>query len=156
MVLIVVSVFLLWPDGGEEPRAREYRDVTACLLTDSAGVQSAEVNPVWAGMQDASLKTLGQARYLSIGGDQDVANARSYVNTLILGNCAVIVAAGRLPVQAVAAVAREHPNQRFVIVVSGGSTPASDTGNVSVISALDPDATRVAVSSSVAQTLSRP
>ncbi|MCP2323338.1 hypothetical protein HDA40_001845 [Hamadaea flava] len=155
VVLIVVSIFLLWPDAGVEPRARQYRDVTACLLTDSAGVQSAEVQPVWAGMQDASLKTLGQARFLSIEGDQDVANARSYANTLILGKCAVIVAAGRLPVETVLAVARERSNQRCLIVVSG-ATLSSVSGNVSVIPALDPDATRLAVSSSVAKMLSEP
>ncbi|MCP2321619.1 basic membrane lipoprotein Med (substrate-binding protein (PBP1-ABC) superfamily) [Hamadaea flava] len=154
LILIVIAAFVLWPGGEEEPRSRQYRDVSACLLTDSAGINSAEAKPVWAGMQDASLKTLGQVRFLSIAGPQDVTNGRTFVNTLVLGKCAVIVAAGKLPVETVSAVARESPNQKFVIVVSSGSTPEPGVGNVSVVSASGDDATRTAVSSAVADSLS--
>ncbi|NUR52071.1 MAG: hypothetical protein HOV71_28425 [Hamadaea sp.] len=154
VVLIVIAAVVLWPRAEEEPRARQYRDVSACLLTDSAGITSAEVKPVWAGMQDASLKTLGQVRFLAIAGSQDVANGRTFVNTLVLGKCAIIVAAGKLPVETVTTVARESPHQKFAIVVSGGATPAPGTGNVSVISASGDDATRDAVSSTIAQALS--
>jgi len=149
-LLIAVAIFLLWPRSEEEPRARQYRDVSACLLTDSAGITSPEVKPVWAGMQDASLKTLGQVRFLSVAGPQDVANGRTFVNSLVLGKCAVIVAAGKLPVETVNAVARESPNQKFIVV--GDVSPGS--GNVSVISASGDDATRAAVSSAIAQALS--
>jgi hypothetical protein len=149
VVLVVIAAFLLWPRSEEEPRARQYRDVSACLLTDSAGVTSAEVKPVWAGMQDASLKTLGQVRYLSIAGPQDVANGRTFVNSLVLGRCAVIVAAGKVPVETVTTVARESPNQTFIVV----GAASSGSPNVSVISASGDDATRVAVSSAIAEAL---
>jgi len=149
LVLVAIAVFLLWPASEKEPRAREYRDVSACLLTDEQGIASPQVAPVWAGMQDASLKTLGQVRYLAISGAQDVPNGRSFIGTLVLGKCAVIVAAGQLPVQTVTAVAREYPSQRFMIV--GGETSASD--NVSVISDSDPDALRVAVTREITPAL---
>lgn len=45
----------LWPDDPAEPRAREYRDVTVCLLTGAAGVTDPAAAPVWAGMQESSL-----------------------------------------------------------------------------------------------------
>lgn len=155
VVLIVVSVFILWPRS-EEPRGRQYRDVSACLLTDAGGITTDGVKPVWAGMQDASLKTLGQVRFLAITGQQSVANARAFVSTLALGRCAVIVAAGKLPVDAVLAVARENPGQKFVIVVADSSTSAPASDDVSVITGSDDDATRMAVSSAVAEMLGGP
>ena len=115
--------------------------MSACLLTDEQGIASPQVAPVWASMQDASLKTLGQVRYLAISGAQDVPNGRSFVGTLVLGKCGVIVAAGQVPMQTVTAVAREHPNQRFMIV-DGGTSASS---NVTVISESDPDALSAAV-----------
>jgi len=151
LVLVAVAVFLLWPTSEKEPRAREYRDVSACLLTDEEGIASPQVAPVWAGMQDASLKTLGQVRHLEITGAQDVPNGRSFVGTLVLGKCGVIVAAGQLPVQTVTAVAREHPAQRFMIV--GGGTSA--LSNVSVISDSDPDALRAAVARDITPILQK-
>ncbi|NUT32679.1 MAG: hypothetical protein HOV79_06335 [Hamadaea sp.] len=154
LALTGIAVFALWPRAEEQPRARQYRDVSACLLTDSTGIASAEVKPVWAGMQDASLATLGQVRFLSIAGPQDVANGRTFVNTLVLGKCAVIVAAGKLPVETITTVARESPNQTFVVVVPGGSPPSPGTGNVSVISAAGDDATRDAVRTTITQSLS--
>ncbi|NUR71023.1 MAG: hypothetical protein HOU81_09390 [Hamadaea sp.] len=154
LILIVIAAFVLWPRSEEEPRARQYRDVSACLLTDSAGISSSAAKPVWAGMQDASLKTLGQVRFLSIAGPQDVSNGRTFVNSLVLSRCAVIVAAGKLPVETVTEVARESPHQKFVIVVAGDQTPAPGVGNVSVVSATGEDATRTAVSNAIAQALS--
>ncbi|MEV6964290.1 hypothetical protein AB0M47_04165 [Hamadaea sp. NPDC051192] len=152
--VLVVAGFLLWPRADTEPLARQYRDVSACLLTDSAGIAAADVQPVWAGMQDASLQTLGQVRYAEIAGEQDIANGRTFVNTLVLGKCLVIVGAGKLPVETIAAVARESPQQRFVIVSSGGPALTPGTGNLSLISASGPDASRAAVSSAVAGVLS--
>ena len=103
------------------------------------------------GMQDASLKTLGQVRYLAITGAQDVPNGRSFVGTLVLGKCGVIIAAGQVPVQIVTAVAREHPNQRFMII--GGGTSASS--NVTVISESDPDVLRAAVTRAITPILEK-
>jgi len=143
LVLIAVAVFLLRPEP-EEPRARQYHDVSACLLTDQKGLNGSDAAAVWAGMQDASAKTLGQVRFLAISGPQDVANGRTFVGSLVLGRCAVIVAAGALPVETVNAVAREHPDQKFLIV---GGAPAF--GNVSAVSGSDGAAVRAAVTDAV-------
>jgi hypothetical protein len=97
LALVVVGVLLwsIWPAGQAEPRAREYRDVTACLLTDEQGVAGAQAAPVWEGMQDASLKTHGQVKYLAIAGEQNKDNASSFLGSLVVGRCAVIVAVGQ-------------------------------------------------------------
>lgn len=120
-------VWVLWPSPPAEPRAREYRDVTACLLTDRAGVAGAQAAPVWAGMQAASARTHGQVRFLAVTGAQTVDNAETFAGSLVLGRCAVIVAEPGIADGAVRAVAGRHPEQRFVVV--GGA--AVSAGNVS-------------------------
>jgi hypothetical protein len=120
----------LWPSS-EEPRPRAYRDATACLLTDQKGVAGADAAPVWAGLLSASERTHGQARYLAVTGDQTAANAESFVGTLVLGKCAVIVAGSGIAGDAVRAVAGQQPRQQFLLV--GGAAPTSD--NVTQVAA---------------------
>jgi hypothetical protein len=130
-VAIVVAALLawaLWP-APEEPRPREYRAVTACLLTDGQGVAGARAAPVWAGMQAASGRTLGQVRYLAVSGDQTVANAQTFVAALVLGRCAVIVAAPGIADGAVRAIAAQHPQQQF-LVVGGEAAPAPNVTRI--------------------------
>jgi hypothetical protein len=147
VVVIAGVVWLVWPEPAE-PRAREYRDVTACLLTDEQGVAGPQAAPVWAGMQAASLQTSGQVRYLAVTGTQDVANAKTFVGTLVLGRCQVIVAPAGLPAKTVTAVAKQFPAQQFLLVGDGQSS-----GNVSAISASDPTAVRSAVTTDIAHRL---
>jgi hypothetical protein len=141
---MAVVLWFAWPES--EPRAREYRDVSACLLTDGQGVASAEAAPVWAGMQDASLATRGQVRYLSVVGDQAPANARSFVGTLVLGRCAVIVASGDLAVEAVLSVAREQAQQHFIVVTNKSAA----LSNVVVVAASPVSSIRASVSAALA------
>jgi hypothetical protein len=129
--LLAVLIWVLWPAPEVEPRARQYRDVTGCLLTGQAGVTGARAAPVWAGMQAASARTHGQVRFLAVTGDQTVGNAKSFAGSLVLGRCAVIVAEPGIADGAVRAVAGQHPEQRFVVV--GGAVPS--TGNVSRVDA---------------------
>jgi hypothetical protein len=144
-----VVVWVVWPSAEVEPRPREYADVSACLLTDGQGVAGAEAGPVWAGMQDASLKTHGQARHLTVSGEQSVVNAKSFVGTLILGRCAVIVAVGQVPVQAVLSLADQHPGQRFLVV----GDDKANSSNVSSVPNLTGDAVRNAVTTAVVPVL---
>ncbi|WP_203842282.1 hypothetical protein [Winogradskya humida] len=116
LLVIALLVWALWPEPEAEPRPREYTDATACLLTDADGVAGAGAAPVWAGMQQASRETSGQVRYLAVGGEQTVENARTFVGTLILGRCTVIVAAPGIADGAVRAVAGDHLNQQFMVV----------------------------------------
>ncbi|WP_344130265.1 hypothetical protein [Luedemannella flava] len=142
-VVAAVAVWLLWP-AAEEPRPREYADVTACLLTDQRGLSDSEAAATWAGMQEASLATKGQVRYLQVAGAQTVDNAATFVGTLMLNRCAVIVGVGPLPREAIAQTAPNHPDQRFMVVGEG-----SGGANVSTVSAVPANDLRGLISNAI-------
>ena len=127
LLAVGVSAWVLWPSPEVEPRPREYADVTACLLTDGGGIAGERVAPVWAGMTAASERTRGQVRYLEVTGDQTVDNAKTFVGTLVLGRCAVIVAAPGIADEAVRALVDTYQQQKFLVV--GGAEPRA--GNLS-------------------------
>ncbi len=58
---MAVAGFFLFRHDDRPPildtRARHYKDVDACLLTDKKGITAGTAADVWQGMQDASLKT---------------------------------------------------------------------------------------------------
>lgn len=110
------------------PRARVYTAFDACLLTDSAGVGSAQAAPVWSGMQAASLKTSGKVSFLSVYGPDTAANAVPYVNTLVQRRCDLVVAVGASQAAAARQQAAVFPKVRFVVVDDGPSA-----GNVAVV-----------------------
>jgi hypothetical protein len=125
-VLAVVGLglgWLLWPARmPEQPRARQYLEFTACLLTDSSGVAGRVAAPVWTGMQNASLATGAKAQYLAVAGPQTPENAVTFLNSLAQGHCNLIFAAGEVPVAAVGMGAGAFPNGRFYVVGGGRST----------------------------------
>jgi hypothetical protein len=141
VVVAGLVAWVVWPSPQPQPRARQYRDVTACLLTDERGVTGPEAAPVWAGMQDASLKTLARVRYLEVDGEQTADNARTYLASLAQSRCALVLAVGAAPVAAVGASAEKFPQSRFV-TVGGGAASA----NVSVVGASRSEAVRAEVS----------
>lgn len=105
-----------WPTSKPKPRAREYRDVTACLLTDERGLAGEQAQAVWAGMQKVSLAHLVKVQYLAVTGPQTAANARTYFNSLGLQRCEAIVAVGEIPVAAVIEGRERFPGARYVLV----------------------------------------
>jgi hypothetical protein len=123
------------------PRARQYLDFTACLLTDERGITGPEAKPVWAGMQDASLATKAKVQYLAVAGPQTIDNAVPYANSLAQGRCDLVFAAGAVPAGAVGKAAPRFPGTRF-IVVGDGPTAA----NVVAVSTATPESIRPAVS----------
>lgn len=131
LAALIVLGILVWPaEEPEPPRARPYRDETACLLTGERGVADEAAKPVWAGMQDASLKTSIKVQFLEVSGPQTAQNAEPFVATLAVGGCDVIFAAGENQVAAVSASASRFPEKTFVLV--GGAATAS---NVQLITA---------------------
>jgi hypothetical protein len=131
-----LTAWLLMRGGdGPDPRARVYTAATACLLTPEAGVQDKAAAPVWAGMQQASLATNGKVSYLEVSGPQTGANAASYLGTVSVGGCDLVLVAGPAPIAALDASAGAYPKVRFVSV-GGGKAQA----NVSVITADAPAA----------------
>jgi basic membrane lipoprotein Med (substrate-binding protein (PBP1-ABC) superfamily) len=143
--LIVAAgvAWLAWPSE-PAPRAREYLQFTACLLTDERGITGPEATPVWAGMQDASLATRAKVQYVSVSGPQTVDNAVPFLASLAQGGCDRVFAVGPVPVGAVARSAAQFPKVRFVVV--GGDAPGP---NVSKVNAASPAAVRSSVSRAV-------
>lgn len=131
LVLALVGGWLFI--GGEEsgppdPRARQYKEFDACLLTDEKGIVSgAAAAPVWDGMQEASLETRARVTYVPVVGEPSADNARPFFNSLMQRKCDVVLAVGASQVEVTQAGAKEHPKARFV-VVDGAQT----AGNVTV------------------------
>ncbi|MFD0517512.1 type 1 periplasmic-binding domain-containing protein [Paractinoplanes durhamensis] len=109
------AVWVLWPD----PRQREYVDAKACLLTDEKGILGEPAKTVWSSMKDASVETLVRVQYLQVTGPQTVANAETYLNTLTLSHCGMIVAAGQAQIDSVNRHAGENLDIQFVTVDGG-------------------------------------
>lgn len=115
----------LWPDPQQPPpRARQYLEFTACLLTGEKGLAEPTAIPVWAGMQDASLATRAKVQYLAITGPQTVDNGETFVATLAQTHCNLIFAAGDTPVASVNSAATKFPTTTF-LVISATNTHAN-------------------------------
>lgn len=128
--LAAVVVWWLVPPSRYVPpaRQRQYLPFAACLLTGSAGLADPASAPVWAGMQSASLATRAKVEYLAVTGPATEANAAIFVNTLVMRQCNVVLAAGPAEVAAASAQARALPHVRFV-TVGGKRGP----GNLTVV-----------------------
>lgn len=129
--MVIVAV-VLWPSKSQ-PRAREYRDFAACLLTDGQGLAGEHAGAVWAGMQDASASTRVRVQYVQVIGEATVANARPYLAGLLQRRCDVVVAVGSAQVGAVAAVAPQNSNVRFVVLVDAEHSGAGAVANVTSV-----------------------
>jgi hypothetical protein len=134
-VVVAVVVWALWPSRrlAEQPLARQYHDFDVCLLTDARGVTGPDAQPMWAGIQDASLAQRVRAQYLSVVGDQNAQNAATFLASLAQGRCDMVFAAGAVQAEAVRANAQTFPQVAFYVVDPGTSQPnvsAVDTADV--------------------------
>jgi hypothetical protein len=159
LVLCVIAgiVYLVrpTPSHGDQPAVRTspYTNYTACLLTDSTGITGTAA-PVWAGMQGASRIARERASYLTIQGADTSANADTYINTLALRGCDIILADGALPDQGVTDRATAFPKLRFIAIpepATAGTTgsaapsPTKPASNVTTIAETTPAAISAAV-----------
>jgi hypothetical protein len=96
-------------------RTRVYESFQACLLTGPRGIVGAPAGQAWAGMEDASLKTRAKVSYLAVSGPATEANAVSFLGSLLVRNCDVIIAADPPEQAAVLADARRFPRVRFIV-----------------------------------------
>ena len=131
LVVLTVLVWLLWPSRPQPPRARQYLDLSACLLTDDRGVAGPVAASVWAGMQDASTVTHVRVQYLAVAGEATVGNALPYLASLLQRRCAVVAVVGAAEAAAVEARAVNYPVVRFVVVDGSGMG-----GNVTTLTGL--------------------
>lgn len=102
------------------PQARQYLNVSACLLTDAGGVvPGAPGAPVWGAMQSASLATHVMVSYFAATGTSDVP---SMLDTLAQRKCGLIITTAGATAQT-ASTARAYPHQQFLIVAAGAVQP---------------------------------
>src|SRR2546430_3113893 len=96
VVVLAVGVgWALWPDSKDPPpRARQYLNYTACLLTDGKGLAGPGASAVWAGMQDVSLATHVKVQYLQVAGEETAGQRPPLLNGLIHAPWAVGFALG--------------------------------------------------------------
>ena len=154
-------VYLIWPTSyhGDQPAVRTsaYTNYTACLLTDSTGITRGAA-PVWAGMQGASRTTHEKVSYLTMQGPDTPGNADTYVNTLALRGCDIVLADGALPDQGIADRAAAYPKLRFIAIAgpatagptgSPAPTPTASHANVTTIAEATPAAMSAAVQSAL-------
>ena len=112
---VVLVGWGLWPRPVAAPQARQYLNVTACLLTGPRGVlPGSPAASAWAAMERASPATHVMVSYLSATAPADVT---VLLNTMVQRQCGVIITDGASPAQ-VAPTARANPRQRFVLVAS--------------------------------------
>jgi hypothetical protein len=121
--------WVLWPRPAAAPQARQYLDVTACLLTGPGGVTpGAPAAPTWAAMEKASLTTHVMVSYLPATAPDEIP---VLLNTMVQRRCGVIITDGAPPGQ-VASAARANPRQRFLLV--GSADAAAVPANAAVVS----------------------
>jgi hypothetical protein len=132
---LFVTAWMLWlrPATVSAPRARQYLDASACLLTGANGVTPGTPGAqAWKAMQSASLASHVMVSYLPAAGP---ANAPALLNTLVERRCGVIVVTGASRAQ-VASAAKANPGRRFVLVTSGTAAgPAAVPLNTAVVPA---------------------
>ncbi|QLQ35327.1 BMP family ABC transporter substrate-binding protein [Micromonospora robiginosa] len=152
-VVVAVLAVVIWitAKGEEQPRARQYKAFTSCLLTDDRGVAGDLAVQVWSGMQDASLATRTKVEYLSVIGPQTADNAGTYLASLAQFHCDLVFLAGAAPTSAALAGAARFPDQRFIAV---GDRPAEGRPNVTWLGGSSQDVRR-AVSSAIREAAGR-
>jgi hypothetical protein len=131
----VTAWALLSPSAVVAPRARQYLDVSACLLTGPSGIAAGTPGAqAWHAMRSASLASHVMVSYLPDTGPADVP---AMLNTLVERRCGVIVVTGAIRTQ-VAGAATAHPGRRFILVsTSAAAGFAAMPPNTVVVSAAD-------------------
>lgn len=87
---------------------------TACQVTDVGGIDDAGFNQTaWKGVQDAMAASGVEGRFLESQAETDY---EANLNSLIEGDCDVIITVGFLMGDATASAAAANPDQKFSIV----------------------------------------
>lgn len=133
VAVLVVVAWVLWPGSSavSVPRARQYLDVSACLLTGPGGITPGTAGGrVWRAMESASLASHVMVSYLPDAGPAD---APVLLSTLAERRCGVIVVTDASRAQVVS-VARANPGRRYVLVTaSAAAGPAVVPSNAVVV-----------------------
>jgi basic membrane lipoprotein Med (substrate-binding protein (PBP1-ABC) superfamily) len=138
-VLVGLAIWALWPSAPQSPtaRARVYRDLDVCMLTDSKGITSTPAAPAWQGMQNYSHATAVRISYLPVIGPATAQNASQYLAGLIQRRCRVIIAVGKSQAAAAQTAAKSHPGTGFILLTSGQTTPGTNSANLLTVNESD-------------------
>ena len=138
-VLVGLASWALWPSAPQSPtvRARVYRDVDVCMLTDSQGIASTPAAPAWQGMQNYSHDTAVRISYLPVIGPATAQNASQNLAGLIQRRCRVIIAAGKSEAAAAETAAKSHPGTGFILLTSASIAPGTNSANLLAIDQTD-------------------
>jgi basic membrane protein A len=89
-------------------------DFTACQVTDTGGIDDNSFNQTaWKGVQDAQAKLGIEGRFLESQAETDY---EANINSLLGGQCDVIITVGFLLGDATQKAAQANPDQKFSIV----------------------------------------
>jgi hypothetical protein len=125
-----IAAWLLRPTPAPAPQARQYLNVSACLLTDQRGVvPGTPAAPVWAAMESASVTSHVMVSYLSDTGPSDVT---PMLGTLIQRQCGVIIATSADASQVISA-AKAYPQQHFLLVAAAGTAVTAAPANATIV-----------------------
>ena len=137
MAAAFITGWVLWPRPAivAVPRARQYLNVSACLLTGSNGVNPGTLGgQAWHAMESASAASHVMVSYLPGTGP---AGVPAMLNTLVERQCGVIVVTGASPIQ-VTRAAKANPGRRFILVTSSiAAGPAAVPPNAVVVPAAE-------------------
>jgi hypothetical protein len=130
-----ITAWALWPGSGSvaAPRARQYLNASACLLTGSGGITPGTTGAqAWHAMESASLASHVMVSYLPSTGPADVP---AMLNTLVERRCGVIVVTGGSRIQ-VTSAAKANPGRQFILVTDSATAgPAAVPPNTVLVPA---------------------
>jgi basic membrane lipoprotein Med (substrate-binding protein (PBP1-ABC) superfamily) len=138
-LLLGLAVWALWPSPAQPQtvRARIYRDIDVCMLTDSKGITATPAGPAWQGMQKYSHDTAVRISYIPVTGPATPQNASQYLAGLIQRRCRVIIAVGKPQTAAAETAAKSHPSIGFILLTNGQATPGTDPANLLTVDQTD-------------------
>ena len=139
---VFIVAWVLWPRTAtvaaprtRQYQARQYLDVSACLLTGSGGVSAGTPGArAWRAMEYASSATHVMVSYLP---GTSTADVPPLLNTLVERKCGIIVVIGGSGNQ-VTSAARANPGHRFILVTTRAAPgPVALPPNAVIVSAAD-------------------
>ena len=100
----------------EEKAGAEKSDYSACMVTDTGGIDDRSFNAAsWAGIQAGIKQAGGEEQFIASSSENDyVPN----INELVKKGCKLVVTVGGLMGEATTEAAGQHPDQQFAIVDS--------------------------------------
>jgi hypothetical protein len=140
LVVCVIAGLALWAlfadrKHASPPRQRVYSAYSACLLVGPGGLSGPGVAPVGSGLEDGSIATSAKVSYLAVVGAESPDNVSTYVSTLVVRKCDLVVGVGSAETAALLENAAANPTIHFAVV--GASAQSANVASVATPDARD-------------------